>query len=113
MKTGINFFLRDEARRLGYQELTLPKAMLETNTELRRYDSKPFATLHAELAVALYLKTERGVRTGEIGVSKSCFATCTQGISALGDLRYNYTVRSSHANVYVAQLTEFSYILQC
>jgi len=98
-------YLREEARKLGYKELTVPKAMLESGTDLRRYEPRPFATRHAELNLALHRKTIGKLTSGEIGVSKSCCATCTQGLSALRKMGCNYTVKSGHANPYVARLT--------
>ena len=100
-------YLRREARKLGYKELTVSKAMLESGTDLRRYEPRPFATLHAELNLALHRKSIVKLTGGEIGVSKSCCATCTQGLSALRKMGCNYTVKSGHAKPYVAQLTEF------
>ena len=99
-------YLRKEARKLGYKELTVSKAMLESGTDLRRYEPRPFATLHAELNLALHRKSIGKLTSGEIGVSKSCCATCTQGLSALRKMGCNYKVKSGHVKPYVAQLTE-------
>ena len=99
-------YLRKEAMQLGYKELTVTKAMLELGTDLRRYEPRSFATLHAELNLALHRKSIGKLTSGEIGVSKSCYATCTQGLSALRKMGYNYTVTFGHAKPYITRLTK-------
>jgi hypothetical protein len=86
-------FLRTEAMNIVCKELTVSKAMFESNTDLRRYEPMPLATLHAELNLAIDRKMIRRISTGEIGVSKSCCATCTEGLSALGVTGFSYTVK--------------------
>ena len=101
-------YLRKEARKLGYEEFTVSKAKLQSGTDLLRYEPRPFATLHAELNLALHRKSTVKLTSGEIGVSKSCCATCTQGLSTLRKMGCNYTVKFGHAKPYVAKLTEIS-----
>jgi len=103
-------FLRREAKALGYDELTITKKMLEAKTDLKKYDETPMTTVHAELQLAMRRKLMSKFSRGEIGVSKSCCATCTEGLSALRNLGYEYTVKSSHAKPYIARLTELSQV---
>lgn len=102
-------FLRTEALSMGYNELTVTRAFLESTTDLRRYEPQPMATPHAELNLAMHRKSVGG-KKGEMGVSKACCATCTAGLSALGELGLDYKVKSSHRKPYIAQLTDFSHV---
>ena len=95
--------LRSEARRIGYEELTVPKTMLASQTDLKHYQTQPFATLHAELLLGLNRKMSN-LPSGEIGVSKSCCATCTEGLSALSRLGCSCMVKSGHKKPYLALL---------
>ena len=102
--------LRREAKSLGYSKLTMPKKMLEAMTDLKRYDETPMTTFHAELHLAMRRKLTSKFSRGEIGLSKSCCATCTEGLSALRDLGHEHTVNSGHAKPYIAWLTALSQV---
>lgn len=103
-------FLRKEALRLGYKELTATQALLESSTDLKHYDPNPFAALHAEMNLAMNRKIMGELSRGEIGVSKSCCATCTEGLSALRNLGYQPMVKSVHNKPYVAMLADFRHV---
>jgi hypothetical protein len=90
----------------GYKELIVTEAMLISNMQLYEYEPRSFATLHAELNLALHRKSIGKLNSGEIAVSKSYYATYTQNLSALRKMGCNYTVKSGHAKSYITQLMQ-------
>lgn len=49
----------------------------------------------------------KSISRGETRISKSCCATCTEGLPTLKDVGYDYTVNPSHGKPYLTRLTDF------
>jgi hypothetical protein len=96
-------FVRKEAYSVLAEELNSPKAKLEKGNDLKDYVEQTRAPLHAEVRIVKW-RMSKGLKNGEIGVSKNCCSTCLSGISSLGDIGYNYIIKSGHCKPHMASL---------